>query len=103
MGIQSMVEEAFGFVTDQDREVLHSYQKKIAAEKQAAQQGTPATMMNSGVGVMIDMAQHMVQSQMTGETTAAATARRENRSRIVQTIETRRQDADELEAKGIEF
>ena len=97
MGIRSIIEDALGYVTPEDREAFHRKEQEFARERAEAQQGAMSTLGKQGVGTALSLGEHMMQSKMTGEATADSQARRSASRRVTRTIEEHVQDADELE------
>lgn len=99
MGIREIVENALGYVTEQDKQMLRASEERYRQQIEDARAGrTKATAMNRGVNTMLDMGQDMARGQLTGETAGKADSRlraKQIKQRII-TEEITTKDADDL-------
>ncbi len=83
MSIRSMVEESLGYVTPEDRQKMHAWEQEIEAEKAAAQQGTAATAINSGLGTALDFGDKALNGRVIAESDGRVLSRSKVRQRII--------------------
>lgn len=83
MSIRSMVEESLGYVTPQEREQMRAWEKEIEAEKAAAQRGTAATAINSGLGTALDFGDKALNGRIIAESDGRVSSRPKVRQRII--------------------
>lgn len=81
--IRRMVEESLGYVTPQEREQMHAWEKEIEAERAAAQQGSAATVVNSGLGTALDFGDKALHGRIIAESDGRVTARPKVQRRVI--------------------